>query len=366
MRILLIIDGLPGGGAEKVVLTLAQGFVTQGDQVSLFSLRDVCHYPIPETIHYQVIADHSRTPWRKLTELARRAKALDQEIIKAEQSGQFDLILSNLHKTDRIVAGSRILKKRNLWFCLHGIFSLAYLDRKTGISRWIKCKKIHRVYHKRRIVTVSSAIAADLQQQFQVEPAVITTIYNPFDLHEIRQLAQQPCEMNGKAYIIHVGRFHQMKRHDRLLEAYAKSGIDVPLVLLGQGNAQQEARLHKIAHQLGIHHNVIFNGFVPNPFPWIRHARMLVLSSDSEGFGNVLVEALILNTPVVSTCCPGGPAEILTGELAGCLAQLNSDSLAQVMRQVYLHPVKINPARLQHFDCQYIVDQYRKLASQVN
>ena len=78
MRILFVIDGLPGGGAEKVVLTLAAHFLSQGEQVSLFSLRDVCDYPLPEGLDYQVIADRCRKPWRKLTELSRRASLMRQ------------------------------------------------------------------------------------------------------------------------------------------------------------------------------------------------------------------------------------------------------------------------------------------------
>lgn len=107
MRILFVIDGLPGGGAEKVVLTLAAQFLRDGDRVSLISLRDVCEYPLPEGLDYQVVADRCRKPWRKLTELSRRARQLDAAVIRAEQQGQFDLVLSNLHKTDRIVARSR-------------------------------------------------------------------------------------------------------------------------------------------------------------------------------------------------------------------------------------------------------------------
>jgi len=52
MRILFVIDGLPVGGAEKVVLTLAAHFISQGEQVSLFSLRDVCEYPLPAGVGY--------------------------------------------------------------------------------------------------------------------------------------------------------------------------------------------------------------------------------------------------------------------------------------------------------------------------
>lgn len=76
MRILFVIDGLPGGGAEKVVLTLAAQFLRDGDRVSLISLRDVCEYPLPEGLDYQVVADRCRKPWRKLTELSRDRKSV--------------------------------------------------------------------------------------------------------------------------------------------------------------------------------------------------------------------------------------------------------------------------------------------------
>ena len=56
-------------------------------------------------------------------------------------------------------------------------------------------------------------------------------------------------------------------------------------------------------------------GFNKNPYAWMKHAKLLVLSSDYEGFGMVLVEALALNTPVVSTDCHHGPNEILTDDL---------------------------------------------------
>lgn len=69
MRILMIIDGLPGGGAEKTVLTLSSGLTELGHQVTLFSLRKVCDYAIPEGIDFQIVQDTCKKPRRKLTEI---------------------------------------------------------------------------------------------------------------------------------------------------------------------------------------------------------------------------------------------------------------------------------------------------------
>ncbi|HBS5951570.1 TPA: glycosyltransferase [Klebsiella variicola] len=361
MRILFVIDGLPGGGAEKVVLTLAAQFLRDGDRVSLISLRDVCEYPLPEGLDYQVVADRCRKPWRKLTELSRRARQLDAAVIRAEQQGQFDLVLSNLHKTDRIVAHSRALRERNVWFCLHGVFSVSYLGHRTGFDRWMKQQKIKRIYQGRNVVAVSDAVGRDLVEAFALRPAQLKTIYNPFDIATLRAEAEADSERPAGDYLIHVGRFHPGKRHDRLLEAYAQSGIDAPLVLLGQGKPEQEQRLRQLAKTLQVDDRVWFKGFQKNPLPWIKGARMLVLSSDSEGFGNVVVEALLLHTPVASTRCPGGVTEILTGELARGLADLTSPALAQTMQSIYHNPPTIDDAALEKFSVVSICQQYRQL-----
>lgn len=208
--------------------------------MSLISLRDVCstHCPRGSTT---VVADRCRKPWRKLTELSRRARQLDAAVVRAEQQGQFDLVLSNLHKTDRIVARSRALRERNVWFCLHGVFSASYLGHRTGFDRWMKQQKIKRIYQGRNVVTVSDAVGRDLVKEFALRPAQLKTIYNPFDITALRAEAEADSERPDGDYLIHVGRFHPGKRHDRLLEAYAQSGIDAPLVLLGGENRSKSS-----------------------------------------------------------------------------------------------------------------------------
>lgn len=363
MRILMIIDGLPGGGAEKVLLTLAQGLLTQGHQVSLFTLRDVCDYQLPSGVDYKVSIDNTRTPWRKMTELSRRAKALDTLInASQQQNGDFDLVVSHLHKTDRIVARCHSLQRDRVWFCLHSMFSPGYLGHRHGFSRWLKRQKIQRLYQQRNLIAVSQAVLQDMKHAFRVTPAQAQVIYNPFDIATIRQMALAPCDMAGREYVIHVGRLHAAKRQDRLLQAYALSGIQVPLLILGKGNPAELNRLQAIARSLNIAERVIFRAFDANPYPYIHHAKLLILSSDSEGFGNVLVEALLCHTPVVSTRCPGGPAEILTGELAVGLAELTVESLAEKMRQVYQHPPVIDTQRLAQYDIATVCSQYIALA----
>lgn len=363
MRILMIIDGLPGGGAEKVVLTLAEGLIEQGHRVALLSLRDVCSYTIPEQIEYKVVNDDCRTPWRKLNELSRRAGQLDQCLSELELAGPaFDLIISNLHKTDRIVSKSRIYGDNRLWFCIHGVLSSTYLGHRKGLNRWFKKHKMASVYQNKNIIAVSAFAGEDLQTDMGVRAKRMRVINNPFDLLHTRELAAAECDLAGTPYLIHVARFHVQKRHDRLLEAYAKTNLSAPLVLLGTGPEEKIAQVKAQAKALGIGDKVIFLGFQKNPFPYIKNAKLLVMSSDSEGFGNVLAEALILNTPVVSTRCPGGPQEILIGELARGLCDINADALAETMLDIYHNPPAIDPKTLSRFELHTICQQYAALA----
>lgn len=363
MRILIIIDGLPGGGAEKVVLTLGQGMQAQGSQVTLISLREVCQYPIPDNVTYKVVSDTSRAPWRKLTELSRRAKQLDQAIFELEnQQGKFDLVLSNLHKTDRIVMKSHIYNSDRLWFCIHGILSTTYLGHRKGLDRWYKRRKMAGVYHNKNVVCVSDAVGEDLKHHILAHPKNLQVINNPFNIEEIEALANEHCDMEGQEYLVHVGRFHVQKRHDRLLEAYALTHLQTPLMLIGTGSEEYVNRIKKLASSLNIADRVIFAGFKANPFPYIKHARQLILSSDSEGFGNVLVESLICGTPVVSTACPGGPVEILRNtEMNQGLAEVNATSLSEKILEVYTHPPQIKKELLSIYGIDYICKKYNNL-----
>ncbi|STD24647.1 RfaB [Enterobacter asburiae] len=136
------------------------------------------------------------------------------------------------------------------------------------------------------------------------------------------------------------------------------SKIDTTLVMMGNGSDAQIRKLKQLAAELGIENKTVFRPFDSNPYPWIKGARLLVLSSDCEGFGNVLVEAIICQTPPVSTNCPGGPAEILTGALARGLAELNDASLAKTLADIYTAPPVVGDATIASFGINAICQQY--------
>ncbi|MDJ0037557.1 glycosyltransferase [Pantoea allii] len=361
-HILFIIDGLPGGGAENVTLTLAEGIASRGFQVTLLSLHKRLDFVIPDNITYRVCHDQGRGPLRKLTELSRRARALDAELeaLFAEK-GQPSLVISSLHKTDRIVIRSHILKKCNVWHCIHGIYSRSYLGNKNFLARSLKKFKIQQTYRQRNIITVSDAVGKDLSNVVGIRPNKMVTIYNPFDFEKIRERSQDINPFAGETYILHIGRLHQVKRQDRLLEAFALANIPAKLVIVGQGENAVAERLRADIEKLKLQEQVILAGFTKNPLPILKGARLFALSSDSEGLPTVVIESLVCGTPVVSTACPGGIAEIMVGELAMYQADLNATSLAEKLRLGWESPPDIAPAMYAKFDINLIIERYLSL-----
>ncbi|KZE33481.1 glycosyltransferase [Crenobacter luteus] len=355
-----VIDGLAGGGAEKVALTLAEAMARRGHAVTVLSLRDAQAYATPPGVALAKLVDAYRGPLRRQTEILRRARQLDAWMLAERGGRRFDLAFSILPKTDRIVRAARLLD--NAWLCLHGAVAGTQLADKRGLKRWSKRRQLAHTYHARRWVTVSAGLGDELRALTGARPARVETIPNPFDLDAIRALAAEPCPLDGTPFLVHVGRFHPVKRHDRLFDAVRLSGYAGRLALIGDGPPAEHDRLRAQARAAGLEERVVFAGFSANPYPWLRAADALVLSSDSEGFGNVLVEALACGTPVVSTDCPFGPAAILSGELARGLAPLDAEGLAGTIRAVLADPPAIADDALDRFALDAVVDRYLALA----
>lgn len=111
--------------------------------------------------------------------------------------------------------------------------------------------------------------------------------------------------------------------------------------------------------RLDLKDRVLLPGFQKNPYPWVRHADLFVMSSDSEGLPTVLIEALILGTPVVSTDCPTGPGEILTGELKQFLSPPGDpETLAQNIKRALVSYPEITEREILKFEDRFSARQY--------
>lgn len=298
----LVISCLQGGGAERVVLTLGQGFYDLGYEVHIVRFKPLMEYELNPNLNYHLL---KYKPYKFILGEQRRhkvfARVLDDYILS--KIGQPDIILSNLERADSVLSNSKL---ENIVYVIHNTLSLS---NKFGHAKDIdnlKAKLIN-IYSKHPCVCVSNGVKEDFIANIGKVNSM-RAIHNPIDKDYIQRMANAFVP-EYKNYIIHVGSFKRAKRHDVLLKAYAKTDQSMPLLLLGQGKYKKE--MEQLAVTLNIQDKVVFLGFCDNPFPFIKHAQFKVLTSDWEGFALVIAEALALGTPVISTDCPSGPSELL-------------------------------------------------------
>jgi glycosyltransferase involved in cell wall biosynthesis len=199
----------------------------------------------------------------------------------------------------------------------------------------------------------------DLRTGIGARRARIETIPNPFDFAAMKTLAAAPAGLPRRPYLIHVGRFSGQKRHDLLLDAFARLDPGLRLVLL----AADDARLKAMIEARGLAGRVEVAGFQQNPFPWIAPANLLVLCSDHEGLPNVIVEALALGVPVVSTDCPSGPREILGQALPDCLVPTgDAEALAGAMTRALANRPDTTRVDLSRYSKERVLAAYEQLA----
>lgn len=170
-----------------------------------------------------------------------------------------------------------------------------------------------------KIVAVSKAVKEGLINNFYIPEKKIDIIYNGLDIKKIKQLSESfNCDSTN--YIITCGRLEKQKNHDFLLDVMAlvQNKINIPLYIFGEGSERNFLQ-NKINSK---HINAVLKGFTENPYPWIKNARLFVLSSNYEGFGIVLTEAMACQVPVISTNC-SAVNEIIDDGKNGFLIPLN-------------------------------------------
>jgi glycosyltransferase involved in cell wall biosynthesis len=185
-------------------------------------------------------------------------------------------------------------------------------------------------------------VAKSVGRAVNIREEQIEVIYNPNNIDLIINKANEPCpkwylDVIKKPTLITVARLAYPKGLDILIKAHERvlqKGIDHNLVICGEGYLRE--KLEKQVENLGVGSSVYLPGYIANPFPLVKNATAFVLPSLHEAFGMVVIEALALGTPIVSTACQG-PEEILAnGEYGIIVKPEDISSLAEGMSQILI------------------------------
>lgn len=301
-NIVFIINSLEGGGAEKVICNwlaeMEDIFVQSQCSITLVLLDNLPEINKAPNYVNKITLDSKGS-------LLSSYRQLD----KLMSLNAYDVMISFLNRSNVIC--TLIGSMRNIPTI---ISERAYTSQHFNNSlKGVMSKLIVKLIYPRasRVLAVSEGVRLDLINNFSVSQKKCITVQNAYNIDKIVAKSQEVNEYEAPEceFIVAIGRLHEVKNFELLISAYADSSIEAKLLILGDGPLRQQ--LQNQIDLLGCSNNIVLKGYQENPYPFLAQALFLVSTSNAEGFPNGIAEALCLGTPIVSTNCKSGPAEIL-------------------------------------------------------
>lgn len=323
MKILFLINSMAGGGAERVVKTLSEHYINKGFKVTIVTLEDEKKedYNLNEKIKKQTIGPSIMNKGLfKILSLPIQALKFKKIYLKENP----DLAISFLVRSNYVnVLSGKIGKKTPIVISERTNADMRYNQK--SVKGKIMRKLISILYPKSsKVIAISTGVKKSLIN-LNIKTEKIKVIPNPQDLRSIKELSHEPNLIEfdkNKKYIVTMGRLIESKDQKTLIQAIAHlKRNDIQLIIIGEGPKKEELKL--LSKKLKITDKVFFIGWIKNPFPIIKNADIFVLPSKFEGFGNVIVEAMACQIPVISSNC-SGPREILGEEEYGLLFDIGN------------------------------------------
>jgi glycosyltransferase involved in cell wall biosynthesis len=324
-RIAFVLPNLGGGGAERVALTLIKGLVERGHAIDLVLLR-------AEGELLPLVPSEVRIVNLK----AKRIRGAILPLARYLREHGPDAVQARMWPVTVVAILARLLarSKARLVVSDHSTLSSQYgTSRRRMASLKLSTRLLYPLADGR--ICVSSGCADDLVRLSGLSRDRFSVINNPADILPAATTPQPDIEQLWPGFgkrILTVGSLKPAKNHALLLRAFAllRDRIDSQLMILGEGPLRP--MLEQQARDLGVAERLAMPGFAADTRPFYASADLFVLSSDWEGYPNVLIEAMLAGLPIVSTDCASGPREILDGGRYGTLVPCgDADALGEAM-----------------------------------
>lgn len=311
-KIALLLPDLRGGGAERVCLTLAQSFKALGHDVSFILFQAQGEFLEQVQGEFQVF-DLETPKFRSGVGPIRR-------VMKVEK---FDLVIANMWPVTTLAPLASLGVNSEILCVEHGLLGEQYKNTSLAHRAALRSTMAFTL-RAAKGVGVSEGVAQDMAMLGFQKKSKVHVIHNP---------VPTPTPANGASLarvealwgdhkglrLLSVGALKSVKRQDRLIAALnaVPTDLDAKLMLVGDGECR--SALEAQATSLGLSDRIIFAGFQSDLSAFYQKADIFVLSSEREGFGNVLVEAMACGLTPVSVDSPTGPSEILSSGQFGYL-----------------------------------------------
>src|SRR5690625_1153383 len=348
------VSTISNGGAEAVCVNIANGLAERGWQVDLLVLHTKEQAYLerlsPKVNLIDLKANRARYAAPALLWYMLRNRPKQLVVFKYEL---IDLVvmLKKLFRFNTKIIG------RNISILSGSRKASSGASGRSLVKRWLGTP----IEQVDCLINQSYEMQKDLLQHHPVLKDRSVVIHNPVAAHIEAYAKANPSKNVNEEYILCVGRLAPVKAFHQAIAAFAliaNQYSKLRLKFVGQGELQQA--LQQQARELGIADRVDFEGFQTDVIPYYRNAALTLLTSNYEGFPNVLIESIVLGTPVVSFDCPSGPREILDYGKYGKLVEPGDiEGLAQAIISILEAPNQFNlTERASFFSVEKAIDKY--------
>lgn len=360
-RIAFFIPDFSLGGAERVTVNIANGLVDRGHKVDVLVSRDAGELRGFVSDQVRVVSLAPSRPGG--LGVAAHLPALERYINRTGPAAIFPHLE---HPSIVCLTINATLNPETMIIpTQHSPYGVS---REYSFKDRIVKELVPRLYPSAdRIIAVSDGVATSLQEATPISDRKVTVLNNPIDIDRIRTKSlgghdNKWLQDSDHTVVLFVGRLAVEKDLDTWLRAFShvsRRHSNLRAILLGTG--PQRERILRLADELSIRNKIMLPGFESNPYPYMRDADLLLLSSRYEGLPTVVIEALACGCQVVSTDCPGGVAEILAHGEFGRLAPVGdhlelSNSVAELLANPI--PETALKCRASAYRMEKVMDQY--------
>ncbi len=298
MRVLFLTVNLGCGGAEKVLVNLANELAGRGHDITIRSVIDQGENKnrISPSVKYEFVFHKY---FRGVNYLYKLPSAIIYRIIC---NGKYDIVIPYLHgMLTRVVSYAPIDQKTMAW--LH-----TDMRKSIFMNTLVREKKVEECFKNyNRIVAVADSVKDSFIETTGIKDNVIT-LYNTFDVDEIIEKSKEQCDgFQNTIKLVSIGKLEKVKGYERLLVAFNNlvhnDNLNLSLVIVGEGSERKSLETYVQKNKL--QDRVAFPGYDANPYKYLSISDLFICSSYSEGFSSVVAESLILGVPVVSTDVSG-------------------------------------------------------------
>tara|TARA_B100001059_G_scaffold229713_1_gene262702 strand:- start:3251 stop:4375 length:1125 start_codon:yes stop_codon:yes gene_type:complete len=351
-KMVFVISALRGGGAEKFVLNLYKAMEKyQGYECHIVSIEKAVEHNI-EGYRVHFVSDFcniSKKGIRRLWYKKNVAQAIDcfvKDNIDANA-----LVLSNMLLADKIMSESKL----NVFHVIHSPYNDVFLNGVSNIKKLLIKRKVNSWYKNHPLVFVSEHSKESFELSFNINKESYV-IHNPVNV-EVDDT--DSIDIAGD-YLVHVGRFNREKRHDRLIDIFSKiKDTKVKLLLIGDGKLK--AIIRADVEKRGLKDRVVFVGFKNNPYQYIKKSKGLLLTSDFEGLSMVLLEAIVLSIPVLSTDCSEAIRNVVINNESSLVPLDDTNLFAKKIDELLISPEKFISKENEIFQPKFVAQQYHNL-----